>query len=1398
MRKALKILLIAVCALVVLLACIVGAVHLYLLTDPGKRFLLHSLNSLFPGKIMVTGMEASLITHEAGLENVVLLGPDGKQILKAKHAYIKINLPALFRKKVIFEAINIEKPDFVLEVDKDNWLNIESAFVAKTPGQGQFNVYINSLTSNGGTFAYKGKDGKPIIRLENFDFRMSSAFENDTTIYLSVPKALMTLFVSNRKIDLGTGYASCTIFNDRIRDIRIATKKGSSTATLAGSITEMSKKAQLRCDLNLDSDMADLGDALGFGDGNTGRVTGRITASRDYDNPGLIFTLAYNGGTLGGQKIGKANLDGSLADKVVAIKRLSVAYASGNLVAAGTVDLRRVFPDSYFEGIKEEDAITYNLSITGTSLLINDLPGMPKGLKGTLNPRIALKGIGVSANSLRLETEFTAQGQGITAGTVLKREDLSLAGKIAYRRNTLDIRSLNARTGSISVSSQGSINLAGHTLNGIITMETPRIGDLLRRAGIDATGVFKASSRISGTFEKPVADIMAGTQGTTINDIPLGTIDLKALLDQNGKLNVSSCTISNRSSTIQVQGNVQVFKQFPTIQTDPALSLKADLKSINPGDFTSNPKLSGIFNGCISADGTVSDLRATMNLAGKDLSAEDIHLGDAVLIGSLSQGLLTISRLELTRKQSKLLVTGDAALIDQTRKHLNFDPDIHLKVQGDSLHIDDFFDRAKGTFSVSALMEGSLRHPIGDAILTVKDIDLGYQRFQELSMNIQADGGRFWVEPIKLVIANGENINGSGWIATDGTYAYSLGTQGLSLENLDFIKGHESAKGKIFFNTSGEGNLNNPVIAGRIAATNIMFNNKPIDDLTLSFELQDHKVNMQGNWNFSLKAMHDLSSGEFSTSIIFAETDLSPYFIIFNRPTFSGRLTGRIDTRGNIRSLKDIDMIADISSLDILHENKNLVQARNVSASYKNEDFSIPDTRIVFGENGWFDIKGRGDIKKAFSLDANGVIPTAALGIFFEDLSDSLGTIRVSSQFKTDGTHHEASAQLTLEDFAYTIPENGQHLHDVGGKIGLEGSKIIIKELIGQLDTGSFKIGGSVVLDGYAPRNIELNSQVRSLPITIPGMMDLTVDAETVLNASLDQSSLKSDVIIIDGTYYKDVQVNLLTGVIERILPKQNLDKGQFIPTPWPFMKNMALDVAIKRRGDVKVENNVAELTLNPDLRIIGTLINPILTGRIAVTDGTVTFENNDFTVSKGDIDFLNPYKTQARADIISKTKVRDWDITLSVEGDLDNLEFKLSSTPTEEPPDILSLLILGKTSRELTQNQTGVTVAPGAMAAELLAKTYGGDIKKATTLDILELKSSELTTSKGGENLKLTLGKELSRNITLKYEMETTSTGTIQSGVAEYKLLDNLLINGSQASDGVFGADIQYRYEFR
>ena len=196
----------------------------------------------------------------------------------------------------------------------------------------------------------------------------------------------------------------------------------------------------------------------------------------------------------------------------------------------------------------------------------------------------------------------------------------------------------------------------------------------------------------------------------------------------------------------------------------------------------------------------------------------------------------------------------------------------------------------------------------------------------------------------------------------------------------------------------------------------------------------------------------------------------------------------------------------------------------------------------------------------------------------------------------------------------------------------------------------------------------------------------------------------------------------------------------------------------------------------------------------MAVTDGR-NFQNNEFTVSRV-IDFLDPYRTAANVDIQAKTQVRlD---TLGLEGELENLQLTLSSVPSEEPADILSLLIVGKTSRELTQEQTSVAVSPSGMIAELLTSTYGSDIKKATTLDILELKASDFATSEGGESMTLLVGKELTRRMTVKYQMETRESEMIQRAIAEYKILENLLINGYQSSDGTFGTDLLYRHEFR
>ncbi|HOO45868.1 MAG TPA: translocation/assembly module TamB domain-containing protein, partial [Deltaproteobacteria bacterium] len=245
-----------------------------------------------------------------------------------------------------------------------------------------------------------------------------------------------------------------------------------------------------------------------------------------------------------------------------------------------------------------------------------------------------------------------------------------------------------------------------------------------------------------------------------------------------------------------------------------------------------------------------------------------------------------------------------------------------------------------------------------------------------------------------------------------------------------------------------------------------------------------------------------------------------------------------------------------------------------------------------------------------------------------------------------------------------------------------------------------------------------------------------------------------------------------------------------------PYLRNMKLDIRVNRRNPVYVDNNLAQLDINPDIHLTGELNNPVINGRVSVESGTVEFRNRTFTVTKGVIDYLDPYTTRATIDIESEVKVRDWMIYLKVSGTPDALNISLRSEPPEEDNDILSLLVIGRTSEELIAGEGGSTLSTSSMIAALVASRYGEDIREATGLDLFEVESGGDDDS--GDTLRLTIGKELSRRIMLKYAMESKNSELSQRTVAEYKLFENIVINGFQDTRGIFGADLQYRLEFR
>ena len=61
-----------------------------------------------------------------------------------------------------------------------------------------------------------------------------------------------------------------------------------------------------------------------------------------------------------------------------------------------------------------------------------------------------------------------------------------------------------------------------------------------------------------------------------------------------------------------------------------------------------------------------------------------------------------------------------------------------------------------------------------------------------------------------------------------------------------------------------------------------------------------------------------------------------------------------------------------------------------------------------------------------------------------------------------------------------------------------------------------------------------------------------------------------------------------------------------------------------------------------------------------------------------------------------------------------------------------------------------------------------------------------------------MTVGKKLSRRLTVKYSVESEEGEMIQRAVSEYRFLEHVLANGFQDNKGKYGGELLYRLEFR
>jgi translocation and assembly module TamB len=792
--------------------------------------------------------------------------------------------------------------------------------------------------------------------------------------------------------------------------------------------------------------------------------------------------------------------------------------------------------------------------------------------------------------------------------------------------------------------------------------------------------------------------------------------------------------------------------------------------------------------------GTIATPMVVAQLQGEHLEFEQVKIGDANAKIQFSQGMLSVDHGKIRNQNSLLDISGTARIRDPITHHILKNSGLDIALKGDALFIEDFVQGIKGKFILNGHIFGDTAHPRGNLNLKGEHIDFYTQKIQGIHLMSNFDGNRLNLDPFELVIAPGEKILLHGWISLNKDYNLRLSSGGISLKNLTPLQLGDADTGKISFTFQGQGDFETPQITGEVLLKQLRFNNQPLEDERFKIEVADRTAHISGGRNFALDAVYHLQTHAFSASAGFDNTHLTPYLKIFGQSKLNGFMTGKIQVNGNSKTLDQVKGWADISRIEVFSNQTELIRSHGFKAFLKQGEISIPGVRLNLLKQGVMEIKGNGTLNGDLDINAHGTLPLEIISLLTDVLPNAAGEVRLSLGVSGNLSQPDLRVHAEIINCTMTVPGLLQRMHDLNGSIQVTPEAIVLDNIRGMLDTGGFELFGAINLKGYHPSRVDLKLKAHDLPLMIPDTLETRLSAQLDIKGTPEKSRVSGDIQMIEGKYYKDIRLNLTES-----LGKKSREEALAAPEiPYPFLKNMALDITTRYREPFVIDNNMALLALKPDLRIYGSVSHPLISGRAQVESGTVYFQKKEFDVKRGVFDFINPYKIEPTIDVLSEITVREWTVFLNISGTPENLKFNFSSNPSEREEDILSLLITGKTTQELIAGEGGLSRSSGQILADVLAETVQKQIKDATGLDVVELEYKEGGEADASDEVKVTVGKELSRRITVKYGVQTKNAKVIQQVITEYKFLEKLIMNAFQDTEGHYGGGLQFRLEFR
>jgi translocation and assembly module TamB len=713
------------------------------------------------------------------------------------------------------------------------------------------------------------------------------------------------------------------------------------------------------------------------------------------------------------------------------------------------------------------------------------------------------------------------------------------------------------------------------------------------------------------------------------------------------------------------------------------------------------------------------------------------------------------------------------------------------------------------SYPVTGILSGDVRGsgtrqaPIFDANVVFDDIGVKGWTIDRLS-------GQFHWEEGQVRLTHAVLHEGGAEVTGDFSYwphevrtEFDLNGTGIALEKIKKLQTSSlPIGGKLGFHLRGAGPLFTPAGEGDVTLTNLRLGTEvegnfdghlSSDGNTASIALASREpaaAKLQGQLSVGLTGEHSISG-----RLAVTQFDLDPLIgagLHLSQLTGHSSADGVFTISGALSRPDSIEVNADIARISFDYQLVQLSNDQDIKLTYRRNEVRVdqahlhgPDTDFQFSGSARFDR----DRPLHFSL--GGSINLRLIKGLLPSL-DARGS--TSLNVSVDGTmaRPAITGRATVHNASAVYGDFPVGLSNLTGDLLFNKSRLVFDHMTAEAGGGQLTLSGNVAY-GEGPVRYEITATTVQTRIRYPTGM----------------SWLAGGTLQLTGTS----SAGLLSGnvQVQRILFAQGVDVASFFaaasetspgaPSTSSFLQNLALDVEGQTGPGARIEWSGAHVDIDGDVRLRGTFDRPVLLGNVHLLSGEMPFRGNTFEITRGDINFANPFRLDPEIDVEATSTISQYQVTIDFTGKASHLALNYRSDPPLPDSDIVALLALGSPGEEggLRSSAASQNYGATALLSEAISTGVGSRIEHLFGISSFRVDPFVAeTATESNAAARVTIQEQVARGLTITYSSNAATSNQYQLIQVEYAIKRDLSIVFLRDINGTYGMDIKWVKHFK